>query len=119
MILGFIKHVWGTNTTSFLLSLGGGEGFCSFLFCSHQVPNMFPIITLHFNPFCFAQSPPLLTYIAGPKGETHYLSIESFTLGRLHSFNIFFNGPIRLAHCKKIKNSSDKILRSWHMGDFA
>jgi hypothetical protein len=40
-------------------------------------------------------------------------------LGRLHSFNIFFNGPIRLAHCKKIKNSSDKILRSWHMGDFA
>ncbi len=45
---------------------------------SYQVPNMFhrfpmcsPMvfpIAPHFNPICFAQSPPLLTYIGGPKG---------------------------------------------------
>jgi hypothetical protein len=53
----------------------------------------------------FAQSPPLLTYIAGPKGETLHLSIESSILGSLHSFNFFFfgDGPIKLAHCNKRK----------------
>jgi len=30
-------------------------------------PRVFPIPP-HFNPICFAQGPPLLTYIAGPKG---------------------------------------------------
>jgi hypothetical protein len=46
---------------------------------SSQVLNMFPRFPMcstrvfpiapRFNPICFAQSPPLLTYIAGPKGE--------------------------------------------------
>jgi len=43
-------------------------------------PRVFPI-ALHFNPTCFAQSPPLLTYIGGPKREALYLSIESSILG--------------------------------------
>jgi len=42
-----------------------------------------------FNPICFAQSPTLLTYIHGPKGEALYLPIESSTLGNIHSFNSF------------------------------
>jgi hypothetical protein len=85
--------------------LGGGQGriFFHFLF----VPDMFPLssqwvidmfpkfpmcspkvfaITPHFNPICFAQSPPLLTYIGGPKGKALHLSIESSILGSLHSF---------------------------------
>jgi hypothetical protein len=72
---------------------GMGGGFFSFflcsqdvLFCSLQVPNGFPICSLsfqcfsprvfpiapRFNPICFAQSPPLLTY-----------------------------RPIKITHCKK------------------
>ncbi len=53
----------------------------------HQVPNMFPRfpsvfpIAPHFNPICFAQSPPLLTYIAGPKGMALHPSVESFYFG--------------------------------------
>ncbi len=43
---------------------------------SHHVPNVFPIAP-RFNPICFAQSPPLLTYIVGPKEEALHLSIES------------------------------------------
>jgi len=59
---------------------GGGWGFFSFFLCpqyvpfkfsmgSHQVFNVFPKgfpIAPHFNPICFAQSPPLLTHIGGP-----------------------------------------------------
>ncbi len=49
-----------------------------------------------------SQSPPLPTYIGGPKGEALHLSIESFILvGSLHSLNFFFNGPIKIAHWKK------------------
>ncbi len=48
--------------------------------------------------FC-PKSSPSLTYIGGPKGEALHLSIESFILGSLLSFNIFFgDGPIKLAH---------------------
>jgi hypothetical protein len=50
---------------------------------------VFPI-TPCFNPICFAQSPPLLTYIGGSKGEAFHLSIESLIFGSLHSFNFFF-----------------------------
>jgi hypothetical protein len=53
---------------------------------------MFPIAPC-FNPICFicfAQSPPLLTYRCGPKGEALHLSIESSILGSLHSFNFLF-----------------------------
>ncbi len=81
---------------------------------SHQVPKMFRRllirsprvfpITPRFNPIYFAQSPPFLTFIAGPKGEALHRSIESSILGSLHSFNFFFvMGPIKLAHCDKRK----------------
>jgi hypothetical protein len=49
---------------------------------SHQVFNMFPRFPMCspkvfpiapcFNPICFAQSPPLFTYIGGPKGEDFF-----------------------------------------------
>jgi hypothetical protein len=62
--------------------------FLRFLMCS---PKVLPI-TSHFHPTCFVQSPPLLTYIGGPRGEA------------LYSFNFFFcDGPIKLAHRKKTK----------------
>jgi hypothetical protein len=51
---------------------------------SHQVPTMFSMCSsrvfpgaIHFNPICFAQSPSLLSYIGGPKGETPSISVES------------------------------------------
>jgi len=85
--------------------------------CYFQVPNMFPKFPMcsprvipiapHFNPICFAQSPPLLTFIAGPKGEALQLSIESCILGEPSEFQLFFfffcNGPIKITHCKKKK----------------
>jgi hypothetical protein len=60
--------------------------FTRFSMCSSRV---FPV-TPCFNPICFAQSPPLLSYIAGPKGEALHHSIESSILESLHSFNFFF-----------------------------
>jgi len=83
----------------FLSSFGGQEDFFKNSFVpkcvpfkfpmgSHQVPSVFPIAP-HFNPMGFAQSPPVLTYIGGPKGEALHLSIESSILGSLHSFNLF------------------------------
>jgi len=86
-------------------SWGGGERiFFHFSFVPNMVPFKFPLcsiclhcvprrvfpIALCFNFICFAQSPPLLTYISGPKGEALHLSIESSILGSLHSFNSFF-----------------------------
>jgi hypothetical protein len=92
---------------------GGGEGaapcfgdqilnmFPRFPMCS---PRVFPIAP-HFNPVCFAQSPPLLIYIGGLKEEALYLSIKKFILGSLHSFSLFFcDGPIKLAHCPQKKS---------------
>jgi hypothetical protein len=52
-------------------------------------PKVFPIAP-RFNPICFSQSPSLLTYIGGPKGEALHLAIESSILVSLLSFNIFF-----------------------------
>jgi hypothetical protein len=59
----------------FWVGWGQGRGFCS-LSLSQQVPNRFSIFlwvlnvfpkdvpnSTHFNPICFAQNPPLLTYI--------------------------------------------------------
>ncbi len=111
----------------FLLSFGWVGGFGGrgrgFFFLFFFVPNIFPkfpmcsqrefSIAPHFNPRCFAQSPPLLTYIAGPKAVALHLSIESFILGSLHSFNFFWNGPIKLAHCKKKKKKEKKKLKLW------
>jgi len=73
--------------------------FPLFLTCSFQVPIRFPMcsprvfpIAPHFNPICFAQSPPLLTYIGGLKGEALHLSKESSILGGLHRFNFLLMG---------------------------
>jgi hypothetical protein len=73
---------------------------------SHQVPNVF-LKGVHINPICFAQRPPLLTYIAGPKGEALHLSIESSILGSLHISTFLCDGPIKLAHCQKKKKKLD------------
>ncbi len=107
------------HSNFFLLSLGvggeeGGGGFFFnfplFLTCSLEVPIRFPLcsprvfpIAPCFNPTRFAQSPPLLTYIGGPKGEALHFSIGSSILRSLDSFNFFCDGPIKLAHCKKNK----------------
>jgi len=53
--------------------------------CSPRVFSIAP----HFNPVCFAQSPPLLTYISGPKGEAFHHYIESSILRSLHKFQPF------------------------------
>jgi hypothetical protein len=76
----------------FLLSFGcfGEVGRSEDFFHFSFVPNMFPSsswvpnvflnsprvfpIAPHFNPICFAQGPPLLTYIPRPKG----IGIPSF-----------------------------------------
>jgi hypothetical protein len=69
-------------------------------------PSVFPIASC-FNPICFARSPPLLTYIAGPKGEALHLYVEASILGSLHSFNFVFlcffgmGSFFKLARCKK------------------
>ncbi len=51
-------------------------------------PSLFPIAP-GFNPICFAQSPPLLTYLAGPKGQVFPPPTESSILESIHSFNFF------------------------------
>jgi len=85
-----------------LLSLGGGRRifFCFFpLFptCSLQVPNGFPIAP-HFNPICFVQIPPLLTYV----GRWHSIFLQNLLFCGASIVSIFFcNGPMKLAHCKK------------------
>jgi hypothetical protein len=43
-------------------------------------PRVFPIAP-RFDPICFAQSHPLLTYIDGPKGGGTLSSIECFYFG--------------------------------------
>ncbi len=57
---------------------------------SYQVPKcssrVFPIAP-RFNLICFAQSPPLLAYIGGPKREALHLSIKSSISESLHSFS--------------------------------
>ncbi len=86
----------------FLLSFGGEGGgrkrFFSFFLCSNRFsmcsPWVFPIAPC-FNPICFAQSPPLLTYIGGPKGEALHLSIEFSIFVSLHSFKKNLPGPIK------------------------
>jgi hypothetical protein len=98
----------------FLLSFRGGGGrfffFFSFFHCSQhvlQVPNGFPSgsqyvpwvpnvflkgipIAPCFNPICFVQSPPLLTYIAGPKWEALHLSIKCSIFGILNRCKLFY-----------------------------
>jgi hypothetical protein len=54
-----LKFPMGSNQVLIMLPM--------FPTCS---PKVFPIIP-HSNPICFAQSPPLQTYIGGPK-EQHF-----------------------------------------------
>jgi hypothetical protein len=56
----------------------------------------------------FAQSPPLLTYIGGPKGEALHLSIESSILGSLHSFNFFLQWANQSGSLGKTKTKINK-----------
>jgi hypothetical protein len=66
---------------------------------------------LPFCPIHFAKSPPLLTYICGPKGEALHLSIESFYFGGASIVSTFFcDGPIKITHCKKINKNKLKKL---------
>ncbi len=120
----FMQPMGGLNMHSkclvfffFHLSFGLGEvgGFFSFFLCSQHVLFKFPMDSIRFpmcsskvfpiapplNPICFAQSPPLLTYMGGPNGEALHLSIESFILGNLDSFNFFGDGPIKMVYCPK------------------
>ncbi len=48
-------------------------------------PRVFPIAP-RFNPICFAQRPPLLTYIAGLKGKALHLSIGYSIFGEVSQF---------------------------------
>jgi hypothetical protein len=87
---------------------GGGSFFFFLLFPSsslhvpngvHHVPKMFYMspmcspkvfpITPRFNPICFAQSPPLLTYIGGPKGVAPSFH-RIFYFGEPPQFQLFF-----------------------------
>jgi hypothetical protein len=94
---------------------GGRTFFISPLFptCSLQVPNkftrfstcsprVFPI-TPRINPICFAQSPPLLTYIAWPKEKSLHLSIESSILRSFRSVNFFLQWANQISSLLKNK----------------
>ncbi len=97
--------------------VGGGGGFYSFSFVPNMFlsnyewvpirfsicsPRMFPIAP-RFNPICFCQSPPLFSYIGGPKGEALYFSIESSILGSLHSFKFFLRWANQFGSLQKKK----------------
>ncbi len=71
--------------------------FLRFPMCS---PRVFPIAP-RFNPISFAQSPPLCTYIAGPKEKTLHLSIEFYILGRLRSFNFYLQWANQISSTQK------------------
>jgi hypothetical protein len=66
-------------------------------------PRVFPIIPC-FNPICFAQSPPLLTYIGGPNEEAFHLSIESSILRSFHSFTFFLRWANQIGSLQKNKS---------------
>jgi hypothetical protein len=69
-------------------------------------PRGFPVAPRFNNPIRFAESPPLLTYIDGSKGNCSHFSIESSILGEPPKFQPFFcNEPIKLA-CSKNNNNN-------------
>jgi hypothetical protein len=70
--------------------------------CSQRVFSMVP----RFNPICFAQSLPLLTYIHGQKGEALHLSTESSISRSLHSFNLFLQLANQIGSFQKTKKKS-------------
>ncbi len=93
---------------SSLVGLGGGaKRFLSFFLCSNRFPMcspwVFPIAPC-FNPICFAQSPPLFTYIGGWKGEALHLSIESSNFWEASRFQLLDMGQ---------SNSTKRKLDLW------
>ncbi len=89
-------------------------------FCSLQVPNGFPSgsnmlprfpmcslrvfpIAPRFNPICFDQSPPLLTYIAGPKREILHVPTESFSLRSIYGSNFLMQWANQIGLLEKKK----------------
>jgi hypothetical protein len=80
---------------TFSFQVLNGFPICSprvFPMCS---PRVFPIAP-HFNPTCFAQSPPLLTYVGGPKGEEALqLATNLLFWGASIVSTLFCNGPIQ------------------------
>ncbi len=78
---------------------GGGKGVTA---KSSQVPDMFSKefpIAPHFYPICFGKCCP---HIWAKGWGTLHFKIEPFILGNLHSLSLLSDGPIKLAHCKKI-----------------
>jgi hypothetical protein len=79
----------------------------SFFLCSNRFPMcspwVFPIAPC-FNPICFAQSPPLFTYIGGWKGEALHLSIESSNFWEASRFQLLDMGQ---------SNSTKRKLDLW------
>jgi hypothetical protein len=100
----------------FLLSFGAGRGRRGGGGGSQQVPNVFPIAPC-FNSLRFAQSPPLLTYICGPRGGTPSFH-RIFYLGSVHSFNFSFcDGPIKFNQ-KKLDLWGAKLRQKMVMNSF-
>jgi hypothetical protein len=75
-----------------------------------RFPRVFPIEP-RFNPICFAQSPPLLTYIGGPKGEVFYLSMESSTLGKPFNSNIVFFCDVLISQIGSLQKQKVGLVR--------
>jgi hypothetical protein len=101
-----------------------GEDFFHFSFVSNTFPSSSQRVPIRF-PICsqgyqcvptidslesirFDQSPPLLTYIGGPKGEAIHLSLESSILGEPPWFQLFF-----LQWANKIGSFQKKKKRIW------
>jgi hypothetical protein len=92
--------------------------------CSHQVLNMlfrFPMcsprvfpIAPRFHPICFAQSPPVLTYIDGPKGQaphlpTEFSKVSTFFLWWTNQIGSLQKEKVRLVRHPKLINMKQKI----------
>jgi hypothetical protein len=86
----------------------------------HQVPNMFSMCSQRvfpiapcFNTICFAERPPLLTYVGGQMGR-HFIFPKNLLFGGASIISTFFsfcNGPIKLAHCKKEEEEEKGLVR--------
>jgi len=63
---------------------------------------MFPVEP-HFYSICFAQSSPLISFIAGSRGSALHRQ-WSFYFGEPPMFQVYVcDGPIKMAHCPPIK----------------
>jgi len=112
--MGWSMHSRCLDFLSFKFWVEGVEGgFFSFFLCSLYVPFKFPMcsprvlqVAPFLNPICFAQSPPLLTYIWGPKGQTFHLSVESLYWRSLCSLNLLLQWANQIGALPKKKKKS-------------